>query len=340
MTAVEAARLDGEDCFTVGGAALRIESGLHSSVADTGLAVWDGALILSKFLELELKSSVLEGAAVLDLGAGCGVTSIVAAALGARVSATDLPYSLVLLQQNVSSNAELLAAAGGSVAVGALDWLSTGNTGAGCLELAGLLDNDFDIVLAADVIWDVELVEPLLCTVERALMRKCISAAGIRGVSGHSSVRCVAEQPPMPTSCRCCCCKLLAMQERSAAAAQLACEMGLDDWCEGPAAPGGTVCAEGDWLAGQRERQMPVCYLAYTFRLDSVDAALQRGLRGECSSGTNADSHIHRFCVSEVPPHRVPWQSLGRGGHRDCSDDSSPPVRIFRVQLGCGGAKV
>eukprot|EP01043_Picozoa_sp_COSAG02_P018725 COSAG02_NODE_882_length_16211_cov_27.762103_1_plen_349_part_00 len=348
MTAVEAAQLDGEDCFTVGGAALRIESGQHSSVSDTGLAVWDGALILSKFLELEVKRSVLKGAAVLDLGAGCGMTSIVAAALGARVSATDLPYSLALLQRNVDSNAELLAAAGGSVAVGSLDWLSTVNSGKllkSCLDVARLLDTDFDIVLAADVIWDAELVEPLLCTIERALMqqeaRNGIAAAG----TNRASSQCfVAEQPSTSVSMvSCCCCKLLPMQERSMAAVQLACEMGLDDLCEAPASASGVICAEGDWLAGQRERQVPVCYLAYTFRLDSVDAALQRGLRGgEGSSDTDIGKHKHgrsRFCVSEVPAHRVPWQSLGRGGgQRDCSDESSPPVRIFRVQLPCGAA--
>ena len=119
------------------------------------------------------------------------------------------------------------------------------------------------------------------------------------------------------------------------AVAQLAFEMGVDDLYEAPTSAGGVICAEADWLAGQRERQVPVCYLSYTFRLDSVDAALQSGLRGgKGSNVTDTGSHRRsRFCVSEVPAHRVPWQSLGRGGQRDCSDESSPPVRIFRVQL-------
>jgi predicted nicotinamide N-methyase len=321
MTAVEAACLD-ED-LTVADAPLSIEHGEHSSTSDTGLAVWDGALILSKFLEFELTASALTGAAVLDLGAGCGVTSIVAAALGARVSATDLPYSLPLLRRNVDSNAELLAAAGGSVAVDTLDWLATAADGANKL-LANV-----DVVLAADVIWDEELVEPMLRTVERALAGS--SVAGASSTSIRPTVPFAPERSPES----CCCCKLLDAQEHSAEAAQLASEMGLDDLCGAPISPGGVICAEADWLAGQRERRVPVCYLAYTFRLDSVDAALQRCLLGTAASGATGG---RRFCVSEVPPHRVPWQSLGRGGSagRDCSDESSPPVRILRVQRACG----
>ena len=263
---------------------------------------------------------------MLDLGAGCGVTSVVAAALGARVSATDLPYSLPLLRRNVDSNAELLAAAGGSVAVGSLDWLATND------DVNKLLAN-VDIILAADVIWDEELVEPLLRTVERALSDTSAAGAG----SASCSRRLASEQ--LPESC-CCCCKLLATQERSAEAAQLAREMGLDGSCGALISPGGVgvICAEADWLAGQRERRVPVCYLAYTFRLDSVDAAMQRCLLGSAASDT---AGRRRFCVSEVPAHRVPWQSLGRAGSagRDCSDESSPPVRILRVQLACDDSK-
>ena len=95
--------------------------------------------------------------------------------------------------------------------------------------------------------------------------------------------------------------------------------MGLEDLYEAP--DRGNACAEDVWLAGQRRRGVPVCYLAYTFRLDSVDAALQCGLRGtKDSNGSKTGSR--RFCVSEVPAHRVPWQSLGR--ERDYSDRIVP----------------
>lgn len=324
MTAVEAARLD--EAFTVAGTPLKIEHGEHSSTNDTGLAVWDGALILSKFLELQL-TTTLSGATVLDLGAGCGVTSIAAAALGAYVNATDLPYCLPLLQRNVDSNAELLAAHGGSVAVSSLDWLHAAESGDKVPDEVA----DADVVLAADVIWDTELVEPLLRTVERALqqMQSGVVVSDTSSACGGHKSNAGVVLPYTPASC--CCCELHAAQDLPVgAAAQLACDMGLDDLCEAP--DRGNVCAEDVWLAGQRRRGVPVCYLAYTFRLDSVDAALQCGLRGiNCSDGSKTGSR--RFCVSEVPAHRVPWQSLG--GERDFSDESSPPVRIFRVQLAC-----
>ena len=427
MTAVEAARLDGEEAFAIAGAPLALEQGRHRSTEDTGLAVWDGALILSKFLELEVTRDSLAGAAVLDLGAGCGVTSIAAAALGARVRATDLPYSLPLLQRNADSNAELLAAAGGSVSVGALDWLAASSArmvecpGGG--QPAQLADVDLDLVLVADCVWDEALVEPLLPTVEGALRRRqqtipipaaddSSSEGGNRrstrpAAAGSSSSSTSAPASSSShsswsspwassSSCCCCCCQLLPAQERTAAAAELASEMGLDEFdlaADGPSSSSsvatagggggggggggrGVVCTERDWLAGQRERGVAVCLLAYTFRLDSVDAALQHGLGlssrqhlgededeqpeqkepepeqqqqklepgtelvapGDVGAGEgDRGNQGRRFCVSEVPAHRVPWQSMGRGRSvgRDCSDESSPPVRIFRVQLAC-----
>eukprot|EP00978_Attheya_sp_CCMP212_P009236 scaffold21809_cov52-Attheya_sp.AAC.3 len=78
----------------------------------TGLNVWDGAILLAKYLEArpnkvrtECNAIKVKGQRVLELGAGCGLVGIVAATLGAReVMLTDLPYALPLLTENVMAN--------------------------------------------------------------------------------------------------------------------------------------------------------------------------------------------------------------------------------------------
>jgi predicted nicotinamide N-methyase len=84
---------------------------------------------------------------VLELGCGLGVPSVVAARAGASVLATDAdPDALDLLRRNAALNdAELETAR--------VDWTAPAN----------LLDRaPFDLVLAADVMYERESVAPLL----------------------------------------------------------------------------------------------------------------------------------------------------------------------------------
>lgn len=59
------------------------------------------ALVLGKFLTLNVK---LQDKSVLELGAGTGLVSMVAAAMGANVTATDLKTALPLLRENIELN--------------------------------------------------------------------------------------------------------------------------------------------------------------------------------------------------------------------------------------------
>ena len=69
----------------------------------TGACVWDASVALSD--RLCARPELVEGRAVVELGAGCGLLAIVAALLGARcVHATDLPQALLLLARNVWLN--------------------------------------------------------------------------------------------------------------------------------------------------------------------------------------------------------------------------------------------
>lgn len=65
--------------------------------------VWDSAIVLSKYFE-RLGSSVLSGKRVIELGAGCGLVTVVAARLGADCTATDMEPNLPLLDENCTLN--------------------------------------------------------------------------------------------------------------------------------------------------------------------------------------------------------------------------------------------
>lgn len=104
--------------------------------------LWPSGLALAEAVaRLEL-----DGLDVLELGCGLGVPSLVAAARGARVVATDwAPEALALLEANAARN---------RVAVETLrmDWR----------QPAVLAARRFDLVLAADVLYEARNVEPLL----------------------------------------------------------------------------------------------------------------------------------------------------------------------------------
>ena len=85
----------------------------------TGLTVWDGSVVLAKFLEARFPT--LAGKRVLELGSGPGLAGLAAVALGGKVTFTDLPYALPNLRSVVAANTHLVKA-GAQPTVGELDW--------------------------------------------------------------------------------------------------------------------------------------------------------------------------------------------------------------------------
>merc|ERR1712136_722653 len=93
---------------------------------DEAVVVWDAALVLVHFLERHqrelLKSSVEGGGGkavhVVDVGAGTGAVGLAAAALGAKVTLTDLERILPLLKEGIELNPQLE----GPVQFRALPW--------------------------------------------------------------------------------------------------------------------------------------------------------------------------------------------------------------------------
>ena len=99
------------------------------------------------------------GLRVVELGCGLGLTSLVAAAKGAKVTATDwAPEAIELLRANAERNGIALRAE-------VRDWREP-------------WDERFDLALAADVLYERRNVEPLLARLRELAPAALVGLAG------------------------------------------------------------------------------------------------------------------------------------------------------------------
>ncbi|XP_040913585.1 S-adenosylmethionine-dependent methyltransferase domain-containing protein [Toxotes jaculatrix] len=129
---------------------------IRESIDTYGALIWPGAVALCQFLENNQQQVNLMDKAVLEIGAGTGLLSIVASLLGAWVTATDLPDILSNLAFNLLRNTK--GRSRYTPQVTALTWGQD-------------LERDFpypsyhyDYVLAADVVYHHNCLEELLKT--------------------------------------------------------------------------------------------------------------------------------------------------------------------------------
>ncbi|XP_067944032.1 protein N-lysine methyltransferase METTL21D-like [Watersipora subatra] len=124
----------------------------QSEVGDVGCVVWDAAIVLAKFYEhiisygsrqaktsdqsvnsadvkaiqaVELLYEKIQSnraIQAIELGSGTGYVGIIAAALGAQVTVTDLPEFVELMKHNVRKNNALILERNGRCDVSALVW--------------------------------------------------------------------------------------------------------------------------------------------------------------------------------------------------------------------------
>lgn len=123
-----------------------------NSTIGTGQTIWDGSIVLAKYLEHHAAKSIANKH-ILEIGAGAGLVGLAAGKLGAKsVLMTDLKYTMDNLKLNIIKN-NLTS----TVTAVELDWTS-----------GILLDNCsfFDTIVAADVVWLDELIEPLIAMLE------------------------------------------------------------------------------------------------------------------------------------------------------------------------------
>ena len=117
------------------------------AASETGAVVWDGAVLLARANALEPPDRKRD---VLELGAGCGLAGLAwALTEDCNLTLTDRPHRLQALRENARRN-------GVEATVAALDW-TRAEFGA------------YDVVLAADCVYDEALVTPLVRTMSYAM---------------------------------------------------------------------------------------------------------------------------------------------------------------------------
>lgn len=156
----------------------------HNQQDSTAFTVWDGGVLLAEYIKKYPAETIL-GKNVLELGSGTGLVGLTAAALGAKyVELTDLPEAMPLLTQNIKANQSLWedvcegtarqspsSSPAVVVACSELDWYSPRALPTPPGTLAHQRGCCWDVILVADCVWTLDLVEPLIQTI-RALLEQ------------------------------------------------------------------------------------------------------------------------------------------------------------------------
>ncbi|KAL4712033.1 hypothetical protein ACJJTC_003700 [Scirpophaga incertulas] len=141
---------------------IKIEHSSKTEIALVGLQVWRGALLLGDLLVHLGINGQLKGKNILELGAGTGLTSVVASIYANKVVCTDIELGgiLHLIKLNIKYNSRIVKS---DIKVMPLDF-----TKAWSRELTKEIQ-ETDIILAADVIYDDDVTAAFVTTVQRIL---------------------------------------------------------------------------------------------------------------------------------------------------------------------------
>jgi predicted nicotinamide N-methyase len=126
--------------------------GLSESEAEsaTGAVIWNTSLVLGMYFVKN--GSGLKGKRGLELGSGCGAGGILLSIAGCtHVTLTDRKEIMPLLQENIAKNMDALS---GKVETSTYRW--------GGSKKLGVSKSSYDVIIAADCVYDIEIVDPLI----------------------------------------------------------------------------------------------------------------------------------------------------------------------------------
>ena len=113
---------------------------------------------MARFFEEEAKHAI-EGQRVLELASGTGILGLLVGVMGAKsVMMTDKASMVALLEENIEENRDILRS---EVQCGSLDWLDA------IADPQVLAAAPFDAIIMSDVIYEEEIVIPLVNTLRR-----------------------------------------------------------------------------------------------------------------------------------------------------------------------------
>lgn len=135
--------------FNLAGHKFTIKQDWHN--LGVAAVVWDSAIVLAEYL-VENKDLV-EGKNVLELGAGTGLTGLVAAALGGRVIVTEREEALTHLKTSINHNSK---SKDWEIFAVALDWTEPIDQAAFPVQ---------DLIIGADIVYIEETFQDLLSTI-------------------------------------------------------------------------------------------------------------------------------------------------------------------------------
>ena len=145
--------------FSVHGETLEILQDTSADInvnQNTGLKLWDGAYLLSRYLEnaTEFPQGFWEGKRCVELGSGCGLVGMTAWLLGARVVLTDIDLMLSHTNQCLENNTQRLGGKydASNIQTASYWW------GSDCQHLKPPVD----IILGSDVVYQKDFVKDLL----------------------------------------------------------------------------------------------------------------------------------------------------------------------------------
>jgi len=120
-----------------------------------GCTVWDAAIVVCKYFELMERKSrgFLAGKRVIELGAGTGILGLAAALLGAKVTLTDIPLMIEILNQNIMLNRRVIVTS--NITTKVLSWG----------EDISEFNPPVDYIIGSDLMYDDDYVEALVDTI-------------------------------------------------------------------------------------------------------------------------------------------------------------------------------